>query len=714
MEMYVSENGNAETYLIQGTESNPLLTTQLVEQIQAMYNEGTPEFVVDQNLYYPTATNYGYYCTGFESPGEWDDHHRIFGLDGPDIQYSGAQTDSLPYVYYTPSYGYAQSPYNPYNPYIPGAMIGVDAPFVGTQQYYTMPPYQNPVSSPAYIPIVVQSRPDIIPNSSPDPLLDTGLAAANRPDGRGRKHNLSSASAAFTMPSQRPASNQTHSFTRVSDVPRAIAGSSKQPVTHGSVTSGSFPGPASSHALQGRSTPDSIQAMDNVPHGRVLPHHNQLKLAIPSGNGLSDFGSNAQLRAPMDKFRPKFNYGRAQNDTNGSQDGLSEQNRGPRINRSENQLAVKAYTTKAGDTNAQGNIIIYTDQYNKDDFPVDYVDAKFFVIKSYSEDDVHKSIKYNVWSSTPNGNKKLENAYEDAQRIALGKRRGCPIFLFFSVNASGQFCGVAEMIGPVDFHKDMDFWQQDKWSGSFPVKWHIIKDVPNTNFRHIILENNENKPVTNSRDTQEIRFKQGLEMLKIFKNHTTKTSLLDDFMYYENRQRIMQDEKTRLLIKSYESPFFVPPLDPPRKLNFVIDLPPSEEKMTKQTDVRSLEKPVATSTATDQVSLKSDDINRSSMNEKCSTAETKDDTVSTLKIGSLTINPKQVESIPTMAAAPPTPAGTVVGTESVDVVTVGSMPVKVNGFAESPGLFTFGTIPLDPRTLQLEKGVLFGKNGPPR
>jgi len=72
------------------------------------------------------------------------------------------------------------------------------------------------------------------------------------------------------------------------------------------------------------------------------------------------------------------------------------------------------------------------------------------------------------------------------------------------VNASGQFCGVAEMIGTVDFNKNMDFWQQDKWSGSFPVKWHFIKDVPNPNFRHIILENNENKPVTNSRDTQEV------------------------------------------------------------------------------------------------------------------------------------------------------------------------------------------------------------------
>jgi YTH domain-containing family protein len=28
--------------------------------------------------------------------------------------------------------------------------------------------------------------------------------------------------------------------------------------------------------------------------------------------------------------------------------------------------------------------------------------------------------------------------------------------------------------------------------------------VPNPQFRHIILENNENKPVTNSRDTQEV------------------------------------------------------------------------------------------------------------------------------------------------------------------------------------------------------------------
>ncbi|WZZ90642.1 hypothetical protein YC2023_119221 [Brassica napus] len=49
-------------------------------------------------------------------------------------------------------------------------------------------------------------------------------------------------------------------------------------------------------------------------------------------------------------------------------------------------------------------------------------------------------------------------------------------------------------------------WQQDKWVGCFPVKCHIVKDILNSSLRHITLENDENKPVTNSHDTQEQSF----------------------------------------------------------------------------------------------------------------------------------------------------------------------------------------------------------------
>lgn len=40
------------------------ITSPLLQNFETMYNEELREFVVDQGLYYPTTTNYGYLCTG--------------------------------------------------------------------------------------------------------------------------------------------------------------------------------------------------------------------------------------------------------------------------------------------------------------------------------------------------------------------------------------------------------------------------------------------------------------------------------------------------------------------------------------------------------------------------------------------------------------------------------------------------------------------------
>lgn len=694
MDMYYTSSGHANftnNYTTQGLE-NPYLTSPVLEQIEAMYNEGAPEYFVDQGIHYPTANNYGYYCTGFESPSEWEDQRRIFGADGPEFQYAGAQTENMPFVYYTPSYGYAESPYNPYNPYIPGAMLGIDGSYIGAQQYYPVTPYQDPVSLPGYVPVVVQ--PDFIPSYYTDPLLDSSAAYNSRPSARGLKHNHGSSSAAFPKNQTKSVLNQTNSLSKMSEGPKFNGGTSKQSLTHGSVSSGSFPTTASSRMLEGRGASVSIP-VDKFSNEKVLSYSSQLKVPVPANNGFSEFGSGALGDISVDKLQSKIHVGGTLHDVNGRSDALGDQNCGPRINKPKNQLVVKAFTDKVGDTNAQGNMIIYTDQFNKDDFPLDYNDAKYFVIKSYSEDDIHKSIKYNVWSSTPHGNKKLQSAYEDAQKIVAREHRPCPIFLFFSVNASGQFCGVAEMIGPVDFLKDMDFWQQDKWSGSFPVKWHFIKDVSNSSFRHIILENNENKPVTNSRDTQEILFKQGLEMLKIFKNHSSKTSILDDFLYYENRQRIMQEEKGRLVFRNFESPYLVPV--PARKLDPLVELPPSIGEKTKKQSVYSIMKktdPSSTEKAFSNTGV-ANVITGCGTSDKIIT-NSGDDISSGLKIGSLSINTKQAEPKPSFSGT------TVASSGPAGIVTVGSVPIKVNG-AESSGFLRVGSIPLDPKVLQREK-----------
>lgn len=43
----------------------------------------------------------------------------------------------------------------------------------------------------------------------------------------------------------------------------------------------------------------------------------------------------------------------------------------------------------------------------------------------------------------------------------------------------------------------------------------------------------------------QVRFAQGTEMLNIFKNYPSKTSILDDFDFYESRQKVMQEKKIR-------------------------------------------------------------------------------------------------------------------------------------------------------------------------
>ncbi|GAV89929.1 YTH domain-containing protein, partial [Cephalotus follicularis] len=323
----------------------------------------------------------------------------------------------------------------------------------------------------------------------------------------------------------------------------------------------------------------SICHATNLPSGRNLPHLMNLHQARQTSGMGQSFGfmsrmypNNLTYGHYGNTYRPGPGFGsfgydswkmrrgwsvvenkyKPRGRSNGKENmaRFNELNKGPRNKDSKNQeesgpitLAAKTLNLPLSENSKEDNLVPIPDkeQYNRDDFPENYSDAKFFIIKSYSEDDVHISIKYNVWTSTPNGNKKLDAAYKEAKE----KPDGCPVFLLFSVNTSGQFVGLAEMVGPVDFNKTVGYWQQDKWVGCFPVKWHIIKDIPNSLLRHILLEYNENKPVTNSRDTQEVKLEQGIEILKIFKGHPSKTCVLDDFVFYESRQKSMQETKAK-------------------------------------------------------------------------------------------------------------------------------------------------------------------------
>ena len=174
--------------------------------------------------------------------------------------------------------------------------------------------------------------------------------------------------------------------------------------------------------------------------------------------------------------------------------------------------------------------------------------CKFFVIKSFSEEDVHKSIKYNVWSSSKDGNLTLSNAF----RITEENKGN--VYLFYSCNGRGRYCGIARMKSPCDENKSFGLWTQDgKWPGLFDVEWLLIKDVPFREFKNVIItmKDGEVKPISNSRDNQEIPFEQAKIVIQKIAEYQNTNTILEHFEFYDMRQE--NYERNMMMNKNKES-----------------------------------------------------------------------------------------------------------------------------------------------------------------
>ncbi|KAJ0549137.1 putative YTH domain-containing protein [Helianthus annuus] len=483
-----------------------------------------PDFMDPTVAYFPN----GYYYGGYDgTANDWDNYSRYVNPDGVDMAHG---------VYGDMYHGYGYAPYGPYSPAgSPLPTVGHDGQLYGAQPFQYPNPYfppMTPTSGP-YTSAVIPPKGVNAPSATAD---QTPLTVDST---NGVKGTTGSAPV-------KPAAYQNSIFN----------GSYKKGAQNGfqDPRYGFDGSTLQSLGWMPRCYPmdkqETIPILPLLPMGMALLQEIKTTIHISCGymnqmypNKLySQYGSNYRSGygygangydyqsngrgwlATDNKYKPRGRVNGFYFYNNENGDGLNELNRGPRTRSVKNQKVLTPITLAVKGQNLTT--------------PSEGVKKEPEVIE---KDDVHKSVKYNVWASTQNGNKKLDAAYQEAQQ----KPGSCPVFLFFSVNTSGQFVGVAEMVGPVDFNKSLEYWQQDKWIGCFPVKWHIVKDLPNSLLKHITLENNENKPVTNSRDTQEVKLEQGLQVLKIFKEESSKQCILDDFDFYEDRQRRIQEKKAK-------------------------------------------------------------------------------------------------------------------------------------------------------------------------
>ncbi|MQL73968.1 hypothetical protein Taro_006306, partial [Colocasia esculenta] len=502
--------------------------------------------IYQSNVYAPQAQ--AVYYGGYENPpGMWDDYLRFVSHEGIEIGSHGTP----PLVFHT---GYGYSPQIPCGPFSPATTplpsVRGDSQVFSVQQFPSTGPYlQQPspntvsiLNSPApmshanlTMPVGVERRGSFLTDQNSNGMLFGPRPCYPISYGSSVRGNISSNSGNSNFYDLRQGFDGFGSGGHWSDWLKSPDG--QRSLTPFSPATS--PQPIGGLGTFTRSVSPFSSGMGSLHQRPYAGGYSYGGMYHQSANFAVNMGNNGWGFAGIDRGRRRGKSSAPVCSCTGTIDFLSEQNRGPRASKSKN-LAMEQNSLI--DNNSLASTAgVCKESYNKPDFVTEYKDAKFFIIKSYSEDNVHKSIKYGVWASTPNGNRKLDSAYSETREKGVK----CPIFLFFSVNASAHFCGVTEMVGPVDFEKNADYWQQDKWSGQFPVKWYIVKDVPNSMFRHIILENNDNKPVTNSRDTQEVKLEQGLEMLNIFKKHEADMSILDDFAFYEERQKAMVERKAR-------------------------------------------------------------------------------------------------------------------------------------------------------------------------
>ncbi|KAF2320052.1 hypothetical protein GH714_022590 [Hevea brasiliensis] len=259
-----------------------------------------------------------------------------------------------------------------YNPYASGAVVGVDGQSVGQQAYF---------SSPGYLPHPVFYGSEAMPCYSWDSAYFSDVSNGNTGSQNGKYGSASTFAKSSGFNSMKSNDNTAGKSSKSTNT-QAI-----RPLNKVSALGSDFSaGLSKGYHPVGNLPPFSIQKHGPFPHNCLMNYRQNGR--IWNGNDRNKSG---------DRFYKNSDFETSNELTSGPRGS----NKFPSL-----ETAVKEDL----------GITVQRDQYNKPDFETKYADAKFYVIKSYNEDDIHKSIKYDVWASTPNGNKKLDAAFVKQNR----------------------------------------------------------------------------------------------------------------------------------------------------------------------------------------------------------------------------------------------------------------------------------------------------------
>ncbi|XP_011299102.1 YTH domain-containing protein 1 [Fopius arisanus] len=139
-------------------------------------------------------------------------------------------------------------------------------------------------------------------------------------------------------------------------------------------------------------------------------------------------------------------------------------------------------------------------------------DARFFIIKSNNAENITLSKAKGVWSTLPQNEANLNQAYKESRNVLL----------IFSVKESGKFAGFARLStesrrdgAPISWVLPPGL-SAKALGGVFKVDWVCRKELPFTSTLHLYNPWNDGKQVKIGRDGQEIEPRVAEELCRLF------------------------------------------------------------------------------------------------------------------------------------------------------------------------------------------------------
>ncbi len=113
--------------------------------------------------------------------------------------------------------------------------------------------------------------------------------------------------------------------------------------------------------------------------------------------------------------------------------------------------------------NSFQSLALFNHKIDTRDFP----NAQFFVVRSKNRDDIHKAMKYGVWTSSYYNNKKFKEACQQG-----------PVFFIFTILKTNKFVGIAQIIDKPDLKIEFPYWGEiGKWKGIIKIRWLFVRDI---------------------------------------------------------------------------------------------------------------------------------------------------------------------------------------------------------------------------------------------